>query len=139
MSGFAFPGCALIDLPKYSDGRGNLAVVQPPQHIPFPIARVFYMYGMPEGAQRGAHAHRRQSIALIMARGACLVHLDDAQRRQSVSMQRPDQALLIGPGIWHELDGFAAGSVCLVLASGVYDEADYVRDKAGFQAEFGKR
>lgn len=127
------PGCRFIELPRIADARGALSFAEGGNHLPFDIARVFYMYEMPQGAQRGAHAHRAASVAMFMLAGACEVLLDDGKRRQTVRVDRPRRGLLIGPRIWHTLEDFAPSSVCLVLASHRYEEADYIRDYEEFR------
>lgn len=127
------PGCRFVELPRIADARGALSFAEGGNHLPFDIARVFYMYEMPQGAQRGAHAHRAASVAMFMLAGACEVLLDDGKRRQTVRVDRPRRGLLIGPRIWHTLEDFAPSSVCLVLASHRYEEADYIRDYEEFR------
>lgn len=128
-------GCRFIDLPKIADSRGALSFVEGVNHLPFDIARVFYMYELPAGSKRGAHAHYAASVAIFMLAGGCDVLLDDGRRRETLPLDRPHRGLLIGPRIWHELENFAPGSVCLVLASHRYDEADYMRDYQAFRRE----
>lgn len=131
-------GCRFIDLPRISDARGALSFCEGGNHVPFAIARVFYMYALPTGSHRGAHAHHEASVAVFMLAGASDVLLDDGRRRQTLLLDRPYRGLLIGPGIWHKLENFAANSVCLVLASHRYDEADYMRDYDDFRRHAGK-
>ncbi len=126
-------GCRFIDLPRIADSRGALSFCEGGNHVPFAIARVFYMYALPTGSHRGAHAHHEASVAVFMLAGATDVLLYDGRLRQTLLLDRPDRGLLIGPGIWHELENFAANSVCLVLASHRYDEADYMRDYEDFR------
>lgn len=129
--------CRLIELPRITDPRGNLTFVEGGVHLPFSIARAYYLYDVPGGAERGGHAHRALHQLLIAVAGSFEVVLDDGRRRRRVQLNRPYRGLLIGPMIWRELDGFSSGSVCLVLASQRYDEADYYRDYAAFVAEAG--
>jgi hypothetical protein len=129
------PGCRFVDLPRIADSRGALSFVEGGNHLPFDIARVFYMYDLPPGSRRGAHAHHAAWVAIFMLAGGCDVLLDDGRQRQSWKLDRPERGLLVGPRIWHELENFAAGSVCLVLASHRYDEADYMRDYDAFRRE----
>lgn len=128
-------GCRFVELPRIADARGALSFVEGGAHLPFDIARVFYMYELPQGAQRGAHAHRAASVALFMLAGSCTVLLDDGRAQRTVRVERPQRGLLIGPRVWHTLENFAANSVCLVLASHRYDEADYIRDYDDFRRE----
>ncbi len=125
--------CRLIDLPRVVDPRGNLTFVEGARHIPFPIARVYYLYAMPEGAERGGHAHRRLQQVIIALAGAFDVILDDGTDRRTLRLTRPDQGLYLGSMVWRELASFTAGAVCLVLASEAYDEADYFRDYEEFR------
>ena len=126
-------GCRFVDLPRIADARGALSFAESGNHIPFDIARVFYMYELPAGSQRGAHAHHVASVAIFMLAGSTEVLLDDGARQETVTLNRPDRGLLVAPRIWHTLENFAAGSVCLVLASHRYDEADYIRDRGEFR------
>jgi dTDP-4-dehydrorhamnose 3,5-epimerase-like enzyme len=131
--------CSRIELPVFSDGRGSLSFAEGRRQIPFDIARVFYMYGIPAGARRGAHGHREVSLVLFAVSGSLDVVLDDNESRQTVSLSRPQDGLLIGPWVWHELENFAAGTVCLALASGIYDERDYIRNLEDFRREVAAR
>jgi dTDP-4-dehydrorhamnose 3,5-epimerase-like enzyme len=131
--------CSRIELPVFSDGRGSLSFAEGRRQIPFDIARVFYMYGIPAGARRGAHGHREVSLVLFAVSGSLDVVLDDNENRQTVSLSRPQDGLLVGPWVWHELENFAAGTVCLALASGIYDERDYIRNLEDFRREVAAR
>lgn len=118
----------MIDLPRITDPRGNLSVVQGGSHIPFDIRRVFYLYDVPGGATRGGHAHHREQQVLIAVSGSFDVELDDGRDKMRVTLNRPFRGVLIPPGVWRELDNFSSGSVCLTLSSIDYDESDYIRD-----------
>ena len=121
--------CRLIDLDKHhSDRKGNLSVVEGSYDIPFQIRRVYYLYDVPGGESRGGHAHKNLYQLLVAASGSFSVTLDDGIEKRTIVLNRPYQGLLIVPGIWRTLDDFSSGSVCLVLASKKYDEADYIRD-----------
>ncbi|HTY54925.1 MAG TPA: FdtA/QdtA family cupin domain-containing protein [Candidatus Binataceae bacterium] len=122
----------LIELPLRSDKRGNLVFAQQGDHIPFPVKRIFFIYDVPEGATRAGHAHRTQHQCLILLSGSCLVKIDDSARRLQVVLDSPRTALYVPPLTWLDIDGFSAGSICLVLTSDVYDAADYVRDYAEY-------
>lgn len=117
----------LIEIPKIKDSRGNLAVIEK-QCIPFDIKRVYYLYDVPSDAFRGGHAHKELYQFLIPLSGSFEVRLKDGESERLVSLNKPDKGLLIKPGIWREIENFSSGSVCLVLASDVYDEADYIRN-----------
>jgi hypothetical protein len=123
----------LIDLPLRSDHRGSLGFAQDGDQIPFPVKRIFYTYNIPEGGSRAGHAHRQSHQFLIMLSGSCQMKIDDGAGRTEVLMNSPQVALYTPPLIWLDIDAFAAGSVCLVLASDVYDERDYVREYSEFR------
>ncbi|MEQ9142871.1 MAG: FdtA/QdtA family cupin domain-containing protein [Parvibaculaceae bacterium] len=120
--------CQIIDLPKISDPRGNLTFVEGNQHIPFPIERVYYLYDVPGGEQRGGHAHKNLQQLIISMSGSFDVILDDGRSKRTVHLNRSYFGLYVPTMIWRELDNFSSGSVCMVLASERYDEADYYRD-----------
>lgn len=128
--------CRLIDLPRRQDGRGSLTFVEPPL-LPFEIRRVYYLYDMPEATTRGAHGHRKLEQLMIALAGSLNVELDDGFSKRVFRLSRPDQGLYVGPMIWRGLTNFAPGTVCVVLASERYDEADYLRDYGGFLAAAG--
>ena len=124
--------CTILDLPKVADGRGNLSIIEENKHIPFKIKRVFYYYDIPGGESRGGHAHKECHQLLIAASGSFEVVLDDGVNRRTVLLNRPFYGLLVPPGIWAEERGFSSGSICLVLASHPYEDADYIRDYDAF-------
>ncbi|MDQ3205018.1 MAG: FdtA/QdtA family cupin domain-containing protein [Pseudomonadota bacterium] len=126
--------CCLVELPKITDVRGNLTFIESHRHAPFAIERVFYLYDVPTGADRGAHAHREQHQFLICLSGSFDVALDDGRNRRVEHLNRPWKGLHIPPMIWAAEVNFDAGTVCLVLASDKYVEADYIRDYAEFLA-----
>ncbi|MGJ8592712.1 MAG: sugar 3,4-ketoisomerase [Aquaticitalea sp.] len=117
----------IIKIPKIVDPRGNLSVIEK-ECVPYAIKRVYYLYDVPSGAYRGGHAHKEQLEFLIAVSGSFEVILKDGKDEKTVLLNRPDEGLLIPTGIWRELQGFSSGSVCLVLASDVFDEDDYIRD-----------
>ena len=129
--------CELIELPKISDPRGNLTFIEGVRHVPFDIRRVFYLYDVPTGAGRGAHAHRQLQQFLICLSGSFDVELDDGRERKVVHLNRPWKGLLVPSMIWAAEVNFDPGSVCMVLASAAYDESDYIRDHAQFLKEKG--
>lgn len=116
----------IIQLPKISDPRGNLSVIEN-ETIPFPIKRVYYLYDVPSGAHRGGHAHKEQLELLIAVSGSFDVILDDGKNKQRITLNKPNEGLLIPTMIWRELENFSSGSVCLVIASGEFLEEDYIR------------
>ncbi|MDR3011740.1 MAG: FdtA/QdtA family cupin domain-containing protein [Chitinispirillales bacterium] len=120
--------CSIIELPLNYHEKGNLTVVENQLHVPFDIRRVFYLYDIPGGESRGAHAHRECHQFLIAASGAFEVALDDGKAKRTVLLNRPHYGLHILPGIWAAEQGFSSGSICLVLTSHLYDADDYIRD-----------
>lgn len=121
--------CTIIELDKHhSDRKGNLSVVQNEDTIPFDVKRVYYLYDVPGGESRGAHAHKELSQLIVAASGSFTVTLDDGKVKRSFLLNRPYQGLLVVPGIWRTLDDFSSGSVCMVLASHGYDKNDYIRE-----------
>lgn len=120
--------CKLIELGKNHHANGNLTVVENGKLIPFDIKRVFYIYDVPGGEERGGHSHKRLQQVIVAISGAFDVLLDDGVNQRSVTLNRPYQGLLVAPGVWSKQHNFSSGSVCLVLASDHYCEEDYVRD-----------
>jgi hypothetical protein len=120
--------CRLIELPKITDPRGNLTFIESRQHVPFDIRRVYYLYDVPGGAERGGHAHKALHQLIIAMSGSFDVILDDGIQRKRVHLNRSYFGLYVCPMIWRELDNFSSGSVCMALASSHYDESDYFRD-----------
>jgi len=124
--------CKMIDLPKIQDARGNLTFVENGNQIPFDIQRVYYLYDVPGGAERGGHAHKGLHQLIIAMSGSFDVVLDDGANKKRVHLNRSYNGLYVCPMIWRELDNFSSGSVLMVLASNKYDEADYYRDYTEF-------
>ncbi|MEZ4838518.1 FdtA/QdtA family cupin domain-containing protein [Flavobacterium sp.] len=123
--------CELISIPKIPDTRGNLSVIEN-NLIPFEVKRVYYLYDVPAGAERGGHAHIEQNELLIALSGSFDVILNDGQTVKTVTLNKPYEGLLITEGIWRELKNFSSGSVCLVLASEIFMEEDYIRNFDSF-------
>lgn len=135
MAKFSVYDCSMIELSKHhSDRKGNLTVVQNGETVPFDVRRVYYLYDVPGGESRGAHAHRNLSQMIVAASGSFRVTLDDGKVKRSYVLNRPYQALYVKPGIWRDLDDFSSGAVCLVLASEVFLPEDYIRDYNEFLA-----
>ncbi len=126
--------CSVIELPKNEFPTGNLTPVQGGEHVPFDIKRIFYLYDIPGGESRGAHAHKECHQFLIAASGAFEVVLDDGVNKRTVTLNRPYFGLHIPPGIWASELGFSSGAICLVLTSAPYNAADYIRDYDEFLA-----
>lgn len=126
--------CKIIDLPKITDPRGNLTFIEGQNHVPFAIRRVYYLYDVPGGAERGGHAHKDLSQLIVAMSGSFDVLLDDGKNKKRVHLSRSYNGLYVCPMIWRELDNFSSGSVCMVLASNKYDESDYYRDYSEFKS-----
>ena len=123
----------VIELPKITDYRGNLTVIESGREIPFDIKRVYYLYDVPGGAARAAHGHRELKQLMIAMSGSFDVTLDDGFEKTVFQLNRSYQGLYIPPMIWRDLDNFSSGAVCLVLASEFFDEKDYFRNYEKFQ------
>jgi uncharacterized RmlC-like cupin family protein len=115
-------------MPKISDPRGNISAVNNRMEVPFDIKRVFYLYDIPGGESRGAHAHKECHQFLVAASGAFEVLMDDGNTKRQVQLNRPYMGLHVPPGIWASEINFSSGAICLVLASHDYNEHDYIRD-----------
>ncbi|MBN3753908.1 WxcM-like domain-containing protein [Paraburkholderia sp. Tr-20389] len=135
----ALSDCKIIDLPKIADPRGNLTFMEGQRHVPFDIKRVFYLYDIPTGESRGAHAHKELHQFLICLSGSFDVALDDGTDKKIVHLNRPWHGLHIPPMIWAAELNFDPGSVCLVLASMPFNESDYYRDYDQFLAALQPR
>ena len=124
--------CLLIELPKITDPRGNLSFIEGGQQIPFDIKRVYYLYDVPGGSDRGSHAHKNLHQFIVAMSGSFDVVLDDGKEKKRFRLNRSYNGLYVCPMIWRNLDNFSSGSVCMVLASEYYSEADYIRDYEDF-------
>jgi hypothetical protein len=124
--------CKLIHLEKIVDRRGNLTFVEGKRHVPFEIRRVFYLYDVPGGAERGGHAHKEESCFIIAMSGSFDVIVKDGRAENRYHLNRSYYGLYVPPMIWREMDNFSSGSVCLVLASTLYDAQDYYREYREF-------
>ena len=125
--------CRIIDIRKYTDNRGYLSVIEGGIDIPFEIKRIYYLYMVPEAA-RGAHAHKELQQLMIATSGSVHVTLDDGTQKKTFILDKPWKGLLVAPGLWRDLDNFAGGTVCMVLASEKYEDDDYIRDYQEFLA-----
>lgn len=125
--------CTLIDVSMIQNPSGNITVVENNKEIPFEIKRIYYLYDIPGGEERGGHAHYELEQFIVAASGSFDVILDDGKNKKTVHLNRPNYALHIVPGLWRELNNFSSGSICMVLASHRYDEKDYIRDYNEFK------
>ena len=124
---------SIVELDKHhSNRKGNLTVVENEDTLPFNVKRVYYLYDVPGGEERGSHAHRDLSQLIIAASGSFRVTIDDGKCKRSFFLNRPYQGLYVRPGLWRNLDDFSSGAVCMVLASDVYKKTDYIRDYEDF-------
>jgi dTDP-4-dehydrorhamnose 3,5-epimerase-like enzyme len=124
--------CRIIELPRIQDPRGNLTAIEGGIQIPFDIKRVYYLYDVPGGSERGGHAHKTMSQLLVAMSGSFDVLLDDGKEKKRVHLNRSYNGLYIAPMVWRELNNFSSGAVCMAVASTYYDEADYYRDYVQF-------
>lgn len=124
--------CKVIELAIAHTQSGNITVLENGDNIPFDIKRVYYLYDVPMGAERGGHAHYELQQYVVAASGSFTFVLDDGNNKKEVFLNHPNKALHIVPGIWREMKDFSSGSVCLVLASTEYEESDYIRDYQDF-------
>ena len=126
--------CYLVELDRHhSDRKGNLTVVENGSTLPFNVKRVYYLYDVPGGESRGAHAHRELEQLIVAASGSFSVTLDDGKNQRCFFLNRPNIGLYVRPGLWRDLDDFSSGAVCMVLASEVYKAEDYIRDYSLFR------
>ena len=125
--------CSLIELPKVKNRSGNITAIENNIHIPFDVNRIFYLYDIPGGESRGAHAHKQCHQFLVAASGSFEVQLDDGNIKKTIMLNQPFRGLHIPPGIWASEVNFSSGAICLVLASHTYDENDYIRDYIEFK------
>ena len=127
--------CSIIEFDRHhSDRKGNLSVAENGLTLPFDVKRVYYLYDIPGGESRGAHAHRELEQLIVAASGSFTVTLDDGQTKRSFFLNRPYQGLYVKPGLWRDLSDFSSGAVCMVLANEIYKVEDYIRDYDEFLA-----
>jgi hypothetical protein len=126
--------CSLIDLPRVNDPRGNLTFIEGGHHIPFQLKRVFYLYDVPGGALRAGHALKQCQQFIIAASGSFDVVLDDGFEKKRYQLNRSYYGLYVPPLVWREIDNFSSNSICVVLASELFDEGDYYREYDDFLA-----
>ena len=124
--------CTIVDLPQVHSEAGNITAIENNKDIPFEIKRIYYLYDIPGGEDRGAHGHKKLEQFIIAASGSFDVTIDDGQNKRTFSLNHPNRALHLVPGMWRELSNFSSGAICLVLASEKYDEKDYIRKYTEF-------
>lgn len=120
--------CTVIELPMIENRAGNITIAENNQHLPFSVKRIFYIYDIPGGKDRGAHAHKECHQFLVAASGSFEVEVDDGKAKRTFTLNRPNMGLHVPPDIWASEKNFSSGCVCLVLTSHKYDEKDYIRD-----------
>lgn len=124
---------SIIELPKIMNRSGNITFVSNDLNIPFSVKRIYYLYDIPSGSERGGHAHKDLHQLIVAISGSFDITLDDGVTKKTVRLDRPNYGLLVVPGIWRELKEFSSGAICLVLASNKYDEDDYIRSYTEFK------
>lgn len=120
--------CNVVQLTKIHNPAGNITIVQNGDHQPFSIKRIYYLYDVPGGSERGGHAHKELYQLIVAASGSFEIILDDGRNKKIIQLNRPYFGLLVVPGIWREIVNFSSGAICLVLASHKYDHDDYIRN-----------
>jgi WxcM-like, C-terminal len=125
--------CNVVELTKIHNPAGNITIIQNGNYQPFEVKRVYYLYDVPGGSERGGHAHKALYQLVVAASGSFDVILDDNRNKKIIQLNRPYFGLLIVPGIWREIVNFSSGAICLVLASAKYEQSDYIRDYTVFQ------
>lgn len=125
--------CNVVELTKIQNPAGNITIVQNGDRQPFDVKRIYYLYDVPGGSERGGHAHKALYQLIVAASGSFDVILDDGRNKKIIQLNRPNYGLLVIPGIWREIVNFSSGAICLVLASEKYSEEDYVRNYSEFE------
>lgn len=124
--------CGILHLPRIYNRAGNITPIENFQQVPFAIKRIYYLYDIPGGESRAAHGHRELEQLIVAASGSFDITIDDGKNKKTIQLNRPYIGLHIKPGIWRDISNFSSGAICLVLASELYSEADYLRDYADF-------
>ena len=120
--------CSIVELPRYENRAGNISIIENLKDLPFEVKRIFYIYDIPAGKNRGAHAHKECHQFFVAVSGSFEIEMDDGRNKRTIMLNRPYYGLHLPPGIWAAEKGFSSGTVCLVLASNEYDDQDYLRD-----------
>lgn len=120
--------CKLIEINQIGDRRGHITVLENNEQVPFQVKRIYYLYDVPSGEERGGHAHKDLQQLIVAASGSFDVVVDDGTNKKTFSLNRPNKGLYFPAGLWREINNFSSGSICLVLASHRYQEKDYIRD-----------
>jgi len=129
--------CSLVQLPKLSDEKGAITAANNGIEVPFDIQRIYYLYDVPSGSERGAHGHKELQQCIVAVAGSFTITVDDGNLKRSFLLSQPNVALYLPPGLWRELGDFSGGSICMVLASLEYDAGDYIRDYENFKTYKG--
>lgn len=124
--------CKLIQIDQIGDRRGHISVIENNREIPFEVKRVYYLYDVPSGEARGGHAHKELQQLIIAVSGSFDIVVNDGNKKETFSLNRPNKGLYFPAGLWREINNFSSGAICLVLASHPYDETDYIRDYEDF-------
>ena len=124
--------CKLVELPKITDPRGNLSFIETGSHINFDIKRVYYLFDIPVGSERGGHAHKELQQLIIAISGSFDIVIDDGFSQKKITLNNPSEGLYVCPMVWREIDNFSSNAVCIVIASLKYDEEDYFRNYETF-------
>ena len=125
--------CVMLPLSKIHNRAGNITIVEGNENVPFDVKRIYYLYDIPGGEDRGGHAHKELRQLIVAASGSFNILLDDGKNKKIVTLNRPDYGLLVVPGIWRDLMDFSSGAICMVLASEGYSEDDYIREYQDFE------
>lgn len=124
--------CKLIEIDQIGDRRGHISVVENNREVPFEVKRVYYLYDVPSGEERGGHAHKELQQLIVAVSGSFDIVVDDGTKKETFSLNRPNKGLYFPAGLWREINNFSSGAICLVLASHTYDENDYIRGYQDF-------